>query len=519
MRYNIDIGENIVRVIRFNKKGIIKGYGSCDVPDLTGMELGGKEYVDVLGGAIKKAGRNAGLPAGFGTPCEVVVGGPQMVVRRFIWPDLPLEAQIENAEIEITPFLPDSVKNFVIGYEVLRKINNAEFGSVNLEVIVAAVPKNFANAIVKAARKGTFKVTRIDVRENARAKVVAQCNRLEIPPSSYALLDFTQPQANVSLYLNGVFYSNRYFAPSLEEVPITEPVDPAETEDADELLQNLRKRAMSKSVALNYNTDALANEVVSIIDYMHYRERGSAITSVLLLGEENLSGIETSLKENLEIAIFNTSEWVKSSITEKPANLIHSIDAYGTGLIGLDPKERINLKPTLIKNKATHKRRLVSFFIFLGFLLALLAIGIAIPTIQRNTLWDYLNQLDVQLAQYPITVEDISQLHTRIASMDGQSSTIEQFFEEIPQIRNVIPLVFRDDIDVSALRASGFNITVEGYTVNFNSLVDIIEELRDNELIESVQITAATDSETAQLFSMSTSFSMQIRLNEGTGTR
>ena len=486
MRYNIDIGEQEIRVVKYTKKGVVKRTGVSEMPNMSNLEVGSKEYVHALSVAIKKAGKIAGMTLGLGANCDVVVGGQQIVVRRFVWPDLPYAAQIENAETEIAAYIPGDPKAYVIGHEVLRNVTNESLEHKNIEVIVAAMPKDFARAIVVAARKANFNAVRIDVRENVRSKVVAKCFKLTEPPSSYAILDFSQSQANVSLYLNGVFYSNRYFT------------RPTEGE---------------------YDTDSLSNEVVSIIDYMQYRERGSKIAAVLLMGEGNQAGIEASLKENLDIPIYTSEDWVNPRITEEQDTLFASLDAYGACLPSLDAKNPITLKPALVKDKASTRKLVGVLLGSLAVVIIVLIVAITIPTIMRNELRSGLQDLNAILAGYTVTVDDIAELNVSIVLMEGQIGAVEDFFVEFPQARTLVPVIFDSGLIVQSFNASSSTVNIFGLAEDFVRVSNVVETLRESELIASVHVSSLVDNSTAHPNAHTTSFSMVIILQEGMGER
>jgi len=471
MRYGIDIGEDSVLVIKFTPKGIIVRTGSADISSIKELLPESSEYIRSLATAIKKAARSARVPRGFGMPCTVVTGGAHVIIRKFTWPDLPVEALNENVLTELTPYLPGDPESFVIGHEILLREKIEDINAFNLQVLAAAMPKNLSTAIIKAVRKAGFKPSHLDVRENARGKIVSNLCKIADgeAPKSYALLDLSQAQANMALYLNGVFYSNRYFSAT-------------DNEDS------------------KYDADALASEIVSIIDYIQYRERGANISYVLLMGENNLPGIEASLGDNLDIPIYAANSWLKRAIAYKYGKkgvrvpLVNCYDAFGSAMPSFNPKVRLDLMPTAKKSQA--RRLLLPFAATFIIIAALLTVGILFPIIERNNLRSEIDRLDAELAQFIVTPARVAALNLDIAQMSGHINDLEAFFAYAPQAITVLPILFDSGLTVTSIHAAGTTITLVGSEVDFNRLADAAVILRENEFVESVVIHSARDEST-----------------------
>ena len=179
MRYSIDINESAVRIIAFTAKGIRRvGYADFDCH----QPPAGAEYVQALTSSIKIAAKAAGVPLGYGHPCTVVAGGPQVVVRRFRWPQMPVSALMGNTVAELSPLLPGEAHEFSIGFEVLKRSTNEEFGTIVMDVLAAALPLDFVDAVKFSLKKAGFKPLRIDVRENSRINWKQTSALRPVPP-------------------------------------------------------------------------------------------------------------------------------------------------------------------------------------------------------------------------------------------------------------------------------------------------------------------------------------------------
>ncbi|MCL2665981.1 MAG: pilus assembly protein PilM, partial [Defluviitaleaceae bacterium] len=363
LRFCIDISDNKVSLIKTNKSGRIVKAATAELPEIP--ETINDAYTSAVTRAIKKAARKARIPKSFGMPCVMVTGGPNVVVRHFVWPDMTAEAFRSNLETEIAPYLPDDSGEYTIGYRISKRNDPNGSLSAAVDVLAAAVPLDLSNSYVKAAKKAGYKVQRIDLRENARNKLVG-ASPLTNKFSSYAILDISSRQINMAVYLEGVFYSNRYFAPIKNDVS-------NEQHDDDGLWQDAATDSVS---ALESATDMLVNEVSSIINYLQYRERGSNVECILLYGDENIMPhIMQSLAENLEMPVYKTEEWIKQS------DKYEFMDAYGALLLpsgtSVYKKSDINLKA--YKKPGAGRQMLVPAICMFIILCALNTVGIVIP--------------------------------------------------------------------------------------------------------------------------------------------
>ena len=531
MRYGIDINENAVRVIKYATNGLIRKLGECEF--YSAHEISSAEYVTELAESIKYAARDAGM--GRGSACTVVAGGPEVIIRKFTWPELPDAALAENAQNEFAPFLPGNVNEFVMSYEVIKREKSEESEAINLEVLAAALPKELVDAINKAVSKAGFRVQRIDVRENARMKLVANCCIAgeDGAPSSYAVLDFSQNRANVGLYLNGVFYSSRYFVATIFEEPEEEPEPEQEYDEYGEPIPIEEAPPKRPSVG-KYDPGILANDVVSIIDYMQYRERGSSISCILLIGEENLPGIIESLEDSLDIPVFRAVDWlyagIDSHVTGTYGEFILSpyLDAYATAFPSLNPKKPLNLKGVVQAGKG---RKIVIPFIVAGVgVVAMMLAAVLYFTPRIRDLEAEIEQTRAQVAQLDtadhadlaLATQQANQIRAQIDAVDG-------FFSEYIGIREALPIFLdptvggilgRRPIWINSINLSNGEGTFVGTGNDFYHIADLTDAMLANELVYSASVIAVVDTpHPVEDDPVDVSFNMTIVMEEGVGIR
>ena len=323
-RICIDISDSVVSVIKLDPQGVMMRAGSAKAPTLPGMP--DDAYVTDLSAAIKKAAWAAKVSMGFGASCVVGASMPDMTIQRFRWPDMPTDALLGVAATEMAPYLPHSKSNFHIACEVLREENG------ELEVLVAAMPEEHAIAVETACRWANFKPKRIDIRENARSRLVQHwCAPIEgMLPSTFAVLDAGPGAANIAFYHNGLFHSNRYFAPEFVKLD--------EVEDFEMLMSVKAGGIGNNECAMRYDTGKLNEEIISAIDHFHRLTGGDNISCILLMDDENIPGIEESLRAGFNAPVLKPSQWVKPGVKRPNLRRINQdsfLDAFAVGMPSL----------------------------------------------------------------------------------------------------------------------------------------------------------------------------------------
>ena len=525
MGYGIDITENAVRVVKSTAKGVITRSGEAEF--YTEHEPGTKEYVADLAYAIKMACRIARVSGGIGTSCAVVAGGPEVVVRRFTWPEMPPLALQENARMEFAPFLPGEASEFSIGFEMVKRHVSEETSAVNVDVIVAALPKTMVDAIDQAVRKAGLRASRIDVRENSRIHLIDRCCIVDegSAPESYAILDFSQNRANLGLYLNGVFYSNRYFVAT---TPIEEGEDPSYDPYAQFDEPEEGEEPKEKVVSYRYDPVTLANEIVSIIDYMRYRERDASLECIFLIGEDQVPGIEDSLEDSLDIPVFTTYQWLINGITGRKCgqasfHIAPYLDAYGASLPRTNPKQCLHLagsiKPSVLK------KTVLPLLIPGIAVAAIVGVTIAIMTPQVNRLERELAEIEDHMARHPVTLAEFNEMQQRVNMSTTQINNIVEFYTEWPHAHDIMPFFFSNTVEGRLQRhltLLGFSIeggegNITGNAIDFVHLADAVDAILSHQWIHSAIIDGAADPSREDFNFANVEFDIPIELERGVG--
>jgi len=298
--------------------------GSAKAPTLHGMP--DDAYVTDLSAAIKKAAWAAKVSMTFGASCVVGVSMPDITIQRFRWPDMPTDALLSVALTEMAPFLPSGRSVYHIGCEVLGQVGG------ELEVMVAAMPEEHAIAVDTACRWANFKPKRLDIRENARSRLIQHwCAPIEGSiPYNFAILDAGPGAANIAFYHNGLFHSNRYFTPEF--------VNLGEVEDFETLMSVKAGGIGNNESAIRYDAGKLTGEIASATDHFYRMVGGERITCILLMDDENIPGIEDSLRANLNVPVLKPSQWVVPGLKRPNLRRLNQdsfLDAFAVGMPSL----------------------------------------------------------------------------------------------------------------------------------------------------------------------------------------
>jgi len=339
-RVCIDISDNVVSIIKLDPEGIMMRAGSAKAPTMP--QQPNDAYVTDLSKAIRNAAWAAKVSMGFGASCIVVSGGPEMVIQRFTWPDMPTEALNAIVQEEMIPYLPGNPSHFTISCEVLRREEGS--GPPMLEVIAAAMPIELSAAITTACRWANFKPKRVELRENARGRFAHYwCAPVEGEiPQTYAILDIGPGLANIAFYHKGLFHSNRYFTPEIVKL--------GEVKDFDLLMTVKAGGIDDNENAIRYDPLKLTEDIVSAISHFNRSTDGAGISCVLLMDDENIPGVDENLRTQLREPILKPSQWVTPGIKRPNLRRIDQaqfLDAFAAGMPSISGHEgRMDLRMT-----------------------------------------------------------------------------------------------------------------------------------------------------------------------------
>ena len=356
-RICIDISDNVVSVIKLDPEGMMMRAGSAKAPSLP--QTPDDAYVTDLSKAIRNAAWAAKVSTSFGTSCILVSGKPEIVIQRFTWPDMPTDALQSIVQEEMIPYIPGDPSHFTIGCEVLRREENVA-GSAMLEIIAAAAPMDYTAALTTACRWANFKPKRMELRENARGRFAHYwCAPIEGEvPTTFAILDVGPGLANIGFYHHGLYHSSRYFTPELVKLE--------EVQDFDLLMTVKAGGIADNEKAMRYEPDTLTNEISSAINHFNRSVQGSGISCVLLMDDENIPGMEESLRAQLDTLILKPSQWVTPGLKRPNLRRVDQtqfLDAFAAGVPPLTSYEsRMDLRlPEALTSPAKSGYSLASF--------------------------------------------------------------------------------------------------------------------------------------------------------------
>jgi Tfp pilus assembly PilM family ATPase len=495
--YSIEISASAVKIIRTDVKGnvINSGFAPIDGDPV----WADKSWIDRLSQCVKDAARNAKVPKGSNFACSVVAGGPNVVMQRFTWPELTHQAMLENAKHEIASYLPGVASNFVVSAEV-QKRNESEDGKVpTMDVFVAAMPKDMATAISTAITWAGFRVTSVDVNENVRARLVERCGRFDGgAPKSYGILDLSSSQQNITLYLDGFFYSTHYFTGANQTTHTGATIDEIES-----LMGSLDSSKSGESI-VEHNVEALLGEISFVVDFIRYQERGSNLECILILGKTQ-PGFSERLSAGLDMHVYANDSWMRTSILDSvKGDYGFYLDAYASGLPSsvIGAQHMLDVKTeVMLKNPG---RRL--FLMASGMTIVLacaLAVGLFIPfVIEQGARREYYSR-DAREAQIDLLVENsptqdqLDVLNGQIDFIETRVDGIDDFYEEFAGAAVMVPIIFQAGFsEVTQVNTVTDRIDITATATYFNHLADLIEYFRNHELIREANAVAGLVQET-----------------------
>ena len=487
-KITIDVSGRSVRIIQTNGSGKIVKAGSAPI-----REIPGTDHHIVLRDAIKEAAASAQIKGG---KCVLLTGGPDIITQQFMLPDMADDALRENILTEITQYLSGDIGKFTIDFRVTGLADKpgektAEAGK-KLGVFAAAFEKTAAASLMHAATKAGFTPERLDIRENARDKLMKLKDKIQgfDPTKSFAVLDVSDYPANIMIFVNGRFYVSRYF----ESVLDTESTDDPE------------------EIAALY-IESLSAEIASIIDYIQYRERDSKIEHILVFGsKQSVSAIREKLEENLDMPVINAGK-VYSGIskTKKRGIAEHGVefflDAYAASIRG---KTKLSADLDLKRQK---KKRRVSGRAIMAIILTVLivgsalAAGIYLPYIKIQALKEDNRRVTRELENYVISdaLAQIADLEKEIDLMTGLTSEYRIFSEYYPDASRLLDWIYNAatrDMKIMNVSASRGSISLSGTAASEESLANYMDYLVSDRcgLFNNARISTAYTGETSLSF-------------------
>ncbi|MCL1935115.1 MAG: pilus assembly protein PilM [Defluviitaleaceae bacterium] len=478
--YNININSNSVNVIKKSKNGEIEKAKTVTFAPMDEIDDDYDDYIDALSSALKRATKDFKLPSSKNS-CSVVIGDSKIILDRFSWPDLPEESFATNAELSITPILPEKSQNYVFGFEILSrsKIKDGdERARYNLEVLVAAIPKAYLRAIKAALLEAKFKATNIDLRENVINKFIHVYFDLPEEKPTYGIIFIGEEISNIALYVNGNFYSNHYFTKSQDE-----------TQTPEQSFLNLME------------------EIKSITEYVKYKEE-KEVSFILTKYTSKTKNITQRLSENLEIPVKDFIDFEKDFAELDFEPYINQyLEAYSASLPPFlqefNPLNfaAVNLERTKKKpQKTSGALKIVISFAWMGFIAFT-----AYMFLRERGLINEVNRLQTEMDMFPVTEMQHNILTAEVNTIQNKILLVQEFFELEPNAYQVLsllhslePLFSLSIENITRHDAWDFDMIVSIEAPDLNTAAELINYLRGQEIVQDAtlrQITAETNYE------------------------
>lgn len=491
--YSIDVGMDSVRVIKIDAKGRITGNGVASYN--TEPQWSDNAWIERFSDYVRDAARSAKVPKGAGFLCSVVSGGPNVIVQRFTWPELGHQAMLENAKHEIASYLPGTASNFVVSAEVQARHEAEGDNLPTMEVFVAAMPKDMATAITTAVTWAGFKVAHLDIYENVRTRLVNRyCRVSGNLPNSYGILDLCSPNPNITLYLDGFFYSTHYFTGAQSQLPQGTTIEEIEA-------RNESVKTTIGGAEGEYNAEAYLTELTFVVDFIKYQERASNLECILVYGRTQ-SGFAERISAGLDIPVYAYDVWMNTGVTaDVKADPGLVMDAYAASIPStvIGAQHMMDLRTAVIV-KNPMRRLVIQASVMVAAMLAILVVAILIPImIQVGIQMEY-NAMDPEYARVMQVDyeswkdEDIYQKRAVVERLGMLLVGVDAFYREFLQASVMVPLIFGAEVTgihppgvvddqgftvISHVGASADGVAVEATAIHFDHVAGLIEYFRD----------------------------------------
>jgi len=460
----IDVGDNTVKIIKTDSGGVITHAGSASVKHFSN-KCGG-EYESALTLAIKAAALDAGIH-GKGS-CAIVTGDPYIIIHRFNWPKMPTEALALNARSEITPYLPGNASEFTVSYKIIGEDKGKE-DAETYNVMVATMLTNSCESILDAVRKAGFNPKSLSLRETARQKITATplfMNSLNA--KSFAVLDICDSIFNMTIFINGKYYANRYFSSN-----------------------SYTKSSGNDAFG---ETGGLIGEVSSTLDYIHYKERGTNIKDLLIFGDTGShAALINDLANEINVRIHTLKDMQPELVLPDMQTTVNAelyADAYIASVV--DPSD-IDLIPKKETDAKKERKMPVLLPCLIIIACALIASLIFFPAQVLKNLTQEEDMLIRRYKTYTVTEEDVAVLTAELNNLNEQLKTVNDFILSADKfsaqkILKEIDAKLISGTTVEELQIKGREIIITGYAHSTKNVADYRDALSDIELFKSVSV-------------------------------
>lgn len=507
----MEIGDRDVKIAQINSGKITSvGRSTIDNDTVVGAS---KEYINNLTQAIKIASSQAKISKGIGYNCIVVYGGSDCLVRHFTWPEIPQSSMNMSAISEMSSLFSNTATQYIVRQEIIRNNKPKEESSApTVEVIVAALPKDVVSAIYTAVRRAKigYKIDRLDIKENVRFKLINKsCLINSQTPQSYGILDVNDKIASLMLYFDGIFYSSRYFDLTRKPKEINHALNNEDIADV-------------SNEEMLYSHDSVIGEITSILEYVHYREKKFSLECLLVMGESYDNGLADSLAESLYIPVHHMDTWLKDDVTTmNKEDIAPYLDAYGASVLSetVASKFMMNFNAEVIK-EAPGSKRIVKGIIGISVLIFALMLGIIIPNANLSRLREEGSRYASQTEYYRDQAVDAAEVAARLVMVTSQMDSILNFYSEFPQARIIIPAIMNAGFyNIFSINVSGYTAIISVEAMDFVDAGMLLNYLRENDFFSDARTRSLVESNTEEVGTGTTNFSINLTIQEGIGSR
>lgn len=337
----VELGANSVRIIKTDKKSRVIRAGRIE---LSAVKSPDEEQTpqEITKLALKRAKKAARVGGG---KCVLCLSGSDIILRNFSMPNMDEQALKINIAHEIQDFIAGD--KYYVTHKIHSFSTNAD-GSVQLNVLVAAVLQEKVDEQVKLLRSAGFKPVVVDVCENSREKLLNYItggknlpqflppkplppkkkksknnkkkkaktvekkvkNTQQAPPDvNAAVITFGTAYTSVTIVLGRRFYVSRYLNTGTGEIIAriaeAEGVDTSRAAEVFAKGDFFGERSDSPAASqVKHVLDTLGAEITSVIDYSFYRERSHRVDKIYASGPiTRLEGATPYLEELFGIPV------------------------------------------------------------------------------------------------------------------------------------------------------------------------------------------------------------------------
>ena len=329
---SINPGIKNLKMVQGNGKGQIVRAALYDMPAgvINQMKV---ESPELLASTIKMAAKEARFKPG---KCILCLSGSGIIIRHLVFPYMNDAQLYHNVLNEISGYLPVDPDKFSIDYQIQEIVEAEE--STRIKVMVVAIQKEILQTYMSALKLAGYKVTTIDIAENAREKLIRSATlKGKSVDAHYCVIDFGASSTSISAYFEGRFFVNKIVSTGGDR--LAEII--SQNRDVDMLAAESMKTEgdylydvsdPESQIAITTLVDQWIFEATRVIDYFRSRNNQAEIQRIYLCGGgSRMKGLKKYFEEHLEVPVDDFDSFVAPMLTKKNQDLKipYFVDAIG----------------------------------------------------------------------------------------------------------------------------------------------------------------------------------------------